>query len=487
MFGCILAAILAVKACGGMDGMMTRMAGIYGLAKARAMVSLVPTGESGGLGLISMGEFLLFITLVWWTVGFTDGGSIFAQRMLSAKDERHAALGYLWFGIAHFALRMWPWILVGFAAAILFPFTPFANGQVPSGSVAEDGYVKVLLAVMPRGLLGLMIAAFFAAYMSTISTWINIGASYLMNDFYRPFIAPHLQKRDPALQFNEKHYLRIGMAMTLVIAACGIVISLYLNTIADAWFLLSSFNAGIGVIYLLRWYWHRVNAWTEVSCIAALLFAAAALKWTEDQYNIGVPFPYSLLIAFPFSLIVSLLVTLLTQPTDRQKLVEFCRKVQPGGPGWRDIEAEIRKDDPSWKPHSPLTLANVRNCILASVCVYCFLFGIGKLAIGDVLFPEVTGTNVFLGIVSLAVLATAGIQKLLEFKSWFTVLGVGVGIYILLAIFRNLIGATPAQTAVNGLFTNVSIGILLIVVGTVLAVVVGSSFMPKKWTETPTQ
>jgi Na+/proline symporter len=484
MFGSILAAVLAVQACGGMEGMMTRMAGIYDLARARAMVSLIPTSKAGGLGLMSMGQFLIFILLVWWSVGFTDGGSIFAQRMLSAKDERHAALGYLWYGVSHFALRMWPWIIVGFAAAILFPFVPYANGEMPTGAVAEDGYVKVLLQVLPKGLLGLLIAAFFAAYMSTISTWIDIGASYLMNDFYRPFIAPKMLKRNPRLRLDEKHYVRVGMTMTLVIAACGILLSLYLNTIAEAWFLLAAFNSGIGVIYLLRWYWHRINAWTEVSCIGALIFVAAVLKWFGAKYGIQIGFPYSLLIALPFSLIVSILVTFMTQPTDRTRLIDFCKRVQPGGPGWKEIADDIRKDDPDWKPKSPLTAANTRNWLLATVTIYCFLFGIGKLVIGDALYPNITGPNAFLGMAALSVLATVGFNKLRPMQSWLSPIGIAVGLFVILMILRRVFGSTTDAFFLNHLFTNRSLGILLLCLGTALGAIVVASFAPRKWSAT---
>lgn len=484
MFGCILLAVLAVNACGGMDAMMARMAGIYGLAKAQAMVSLVPTSEAGGLGLMSMGEFWIFLLLVWWSVGMTDGGMSFAQRMISAKDERHAALGYLWYGISHFALRMWPWVIVGFAAAVLYPFVPYANGAMPSGAVAEDGYVKVFLDVLPNGFLGLMIAALFAAYMSTISGTVNLGASYLMNDFYRPFIAPSLIKKYPQVKFDEKHYVRIGMSMTLVMALAGIVVSLYLNTIADAWFLLAAFNSGIGLIYLLRWYWHRINAWTEVSCIAALIFIAAVLKWYEGRFGVSIPFPYNLLIAMPFSVSVALLVMLLTKPTDHKQLVAFCKKVQPGGIGWREIEDEIRKTEPGWKAHTPLNWDNVKNWVLSSIAVYCWLFAIGKIVVGDSLFPTITGENAFLGMLALATLVTYAIHWLRPISP-FTFLGLIVVILLGLATARGMLGSTPSEFFLNYLFKNRVIGVLLAGVGTVLGIQVARSFSSRRWSETP--
>jgi len=478
MFGCILLAVLAVRQCGGMEGMMARMAGIYGLVKAQAMVALVPTSKAGGLGLMSMGQFWIFILLVWWSVGMTDGGMSFAQRMLSAKDERHAA------GIAHFALRMWPWVIVGFAAAVLFPFVPYANGSMPSGAVAEDGYVKVFLQVLPPGLLGLMIAALFAAYMSTISGTVNLGASYLMNDFYRPFIAPILKRKNDRIKMDEKHFVRVGMWMTLVMAAAGIVVSLYLNTIADAWFLLAAFNSGIGVIYLLRWYWHRINAWTEVSCIASLLFVAAALKWYEGKYGIVITFPYNLLIAMPFSVSVALLVTLITKPTEHQHLVDFCKKVQPGGPGWRDIEDDIRRTEPDWKPQTPLNAANFKNWILSTVAIYCWLFAIAKIVIGDALYPTVTGGNAFLGMLAIATIVTYMIHSLRPISP-FTFLGIDVLLIVVLLIARVALKSTHVALFFNYAYGNRSIGVLLAIVGTFLGIQVAKSFSSRRWSELP--
>jgi len=487
MFGCVVMAVLAVRACGGMENMMTRLAGIYSLEKARAMVGMVPTGKAGGLGLMPMSQFFIFILLVWWSVGFTDGGSYFAQRMLSAKDERHAALGYLWFAIAHFALRMWPWIICGIAAAVLFPFVPYANGQMPPNSVAENGYIRVLVEVLPTGFVGLMIAALFAAYMSTIATQVNLGASYLMNDFYRPFIAPKIEKRAGGRKFSDRHYLRIGMAMVLVQAALGIFISLFLNSIADAWFLLASFNAGIGVIYLLRWYWHRINAWSEVTCILSLIYFAIILYWLQGIFPaLKLPFPYNLLISMPFSVGMALIVTLLTPPTDHKKLIDFCRRVQPGGPGWRDIEDEIRKTEPGWKPHSPLNGPNVRNWILSIFSIYCFLIGIGKLIIGDTLYPAITAGNAFLGMAAIAVLATfmlriAGgraMRPMWLFLAWAI-------LFIAQIACRELFGAAPREFFLNYLYMNRAIGILLTLVGMALGWMVISTFSPRKWTETP--
>lgn len=194
MVGCVILAVMAVNQIGGLETLFTRMNEIYGPDKASGMMALFPQSNASEFGLFTQPEFWLLILVFWWSYAFTDGGSFFAQRMLSARDERQAALGYLWYGVSHYALRMWPWLLVGFVAAVMFPHVPSDNGSMPSGSLAEAGYVRVMLAVLPTGLLGIMVAALFAAYMSTISTWVNLGASYLINDVYRPFIAPGREK-----------------------------------------------------------------------------------------------------------------------------------------------------------------------------------------------------------------------------------------------------------------------------------------------------
>jgi hypothetical protein len=230
--------------------------------------------------------------------------------------------------------------------------------------------------------------------MSTISTHINLGASYLMNDFYRPFIKKGA---------DEKHYVRIGTYLSIFMAFLGIVTCLFLNNIKDAWFLLSSIISGIGLINILRWYWSRINAWSEISCFIMVIFDTVALRWFELKYNISIPFPYNLLIIAPTSVGFALLVTFFTKPVDKEKLIEFCKKVQPGGPGWREIEEEIRKEDPNFKPKTLLTRKNFINWVLAIICVYCWLFGIGKLIMGDTLYPNAIISNRLMGIILLII------------------------------------------------------------------------------------
>ncbi|MBN1903053.1 Na+:solute symporter [Candidatus Sumerlaeota bacterium] len=429
MIGCIVMGFLAIHYTGGMKETLTRMVGIYGLDRARAMTSFFPTFSGGKLGMMSIFEFFIYALVIWWAVGFTDGGGSFAQRMLSAKDERHAALGYLWYGVSHFALRMWPWIMVGFAAAVLFPYVAYQNGAYPPTHIAEQGYVKTMILVLPAGMLGLIVASFLAAYMSTISTSVNLGASYLMNDFYRPFIAPYIEakrrKRKADFKLQEKHFVKMGIFFTMLNAVLGIAISLWLNSIKEAWFLLSAMTSGIGLIYLLRWYWHRINAWTEVTCMTSVVFFTAVMWVLADKFDNPAlspanMWPYNVLVLAPLSVGLALLVTLLTKPDDHEHLKSFYKKVQPGGPGWRDIDLEIRKENPSFKARSPLTLSNFIHCILSTVTVFCFLFGIGKIVIGDTLYPDALVSNRLVGVllILLGLLCGYFVVSSFEKKKW---------------------------------------------------------------------
>ncbi len=380
MAGCVILAILAIKYAtpqGTMDALIAKMGEIYSPEKAKAMVAIIPPSDSGGLGLMPKYYFFIFIALSWWSLGFTDGGSYLAQRMLSAKNEKHAALGYLWYGIAHYAIRMWPWILVGFAAAVIFPYLPDPiTGYKPTVADAEVGYVKVMLAVLPHGLLGLLLASFMAAYMSTISTQVNLSASYLVNDFYRPYLVKNR---------SEKHYVRVSIFINVLIALWGIIISLFINTIEEGWFLIASINGGIGVIYILRWYWHKINAWTEVACIFMLMYLAVMFKVFQVHFEgfTGFPYPLNLLITVPVSVSFALLITLITPPVEKEKLKKFYRQVQPGGPGWKEIEEEIKKEDPNFKPDSPLTKRNFSAWLWATATIYLFLFGVGMFIVGS--------------------------------------------------------------------------------------------------------
>lgn len=401
MGGCVFLAVLAVGKLGGLDATLQQMADIYSVERARGMSNLLPSAGASDLDLMPWSHFLAFILIYSYATQFSDGGYYFAQRMLAAKNERHAALGYLWYAVAHYCLRMWPWIIVGFAAAVMFPYTRDAiTGLYPPEAVAEEGYVRVMLAVLPPGLLGLLLAAFLAAYMSTIATQLNVGASYLVNDFYRPFV------RRGA---SERHYVIVSQLATVAITVIGLGVSLFYSSISGAWFFLGTISAGIGVIYLLRWFWWRINAWSEIACLVSLLIYPIVLKlWPGALAGIEQPLPLNLLYLVPYSVGTALVVTYLTKPVAREKLIAFYRKVQPGGPGWRHIEAEIRRTDPGFRCATPLTWAAARGFLIATCAVYCVLFGSGLLIVGDAFTPDPRIPARWLGCALLAVGAVLG-------------------------------------------------------------------------------
>jgi SSS family solute:Na+ symporter len=417
-------AVIAVDAVGGFGSMLAQLPQLYGSEKAASMLDIIPSISAPNYGWTI---FLLYITLMWWTTGPTDGGAYFAQRMISAKNEKHSFLGYFWFNIWHVVLRPWPWIIVGIAAAILFPGIAQKNpmtGQLVKNP--ELGYIAVMLTYLKPGFLGLMLAAFLAAFMSTISAQINWGASYLINDFYRPFIYKNA---------SENHYVRASIIAVIFSAIVGGVISFFMESIFTGWLLLWAINAGIGVVYLARWYWWRINAWSEISAIACLIGVIALIllldsvtlikgilvtivlltfialfiwgiskkEWRAKYLSSSIfiisiivisisliititlpenTYPWTLIYTLPISLSIWLTVTMLTKPTDESKLIEFYRRTHPGGPGWKRIAAKIEKD---YSAGHIFTKRNIVGCIFGIIGTYAALIGFGHLILGKYL------------------------------------------------------------------------------------------------------
>jgi Na+/proline symporter len=291
-------------------------------------------------------------------------------------------LATLWFNIAHYALRPWPWILTALASLILYP--ELAD--------KETGYIRTLMDpnVFPSYLRGFMLAAFAAAYMSTVGTQLNWGASYVINDFYRRFV-----KRDA----GERHYVIASQLVTVVLMIVSLIVTFNLESIGGAWKLLLVTGAGTGTVLLLRWFWWRINAWSEVSSMIAAaacsLFLQLYLKWDTDDPR---GFAYVMLVTVVVTTLVWVAVTLLTRAEPMEKLVAFYRQVQPEGPGWNRIAA-----------HAGLARANVSggltiqfaNWFLGCVLIYAFLFGIGYLIFGEMLKA---GIFLLVGIVASAVI-----------------------------------------------------------------------------------
>ncbi len=381
MGGSIIMTIIVVSKTGGMGEIFAKLATIYGPQRASSMTSLIPTNAL----VMPLGFFLIYIGLQWWTTGNTDGGGYFAQRMLAAKNEFHAKLGFLWGNIAHYILRSWPWVICGLAAAVIYYKIDPSTGNLvyavgkKAGQIAdpEVGYIRLMIDYLPSGLLGLMLASFVAAYMSTIDTQLNWGASYLINDFYKRFIVKNA---------NENHYVTMSIIATIFIALCGVGMTLLMNSISGAWFLLTAINAGIGVVYLLRWYWWRINAYSEIAAMAtAFVVAFILFKFTK------IKFPVSLLYSVPITFVVWITVTFLTPPVEEKKLFSFYKKVRPGGPGWKKIALQIPGCE-----NDKIGVYKILGWIFGVIAVYGVMFGIGSWVIHGL--STTSGVLLILGI-----------------------------------------------------------------------------------------
>src|SRR5258707_600904 len=307
----IVLAVVAVQAVGGIDAMKVKLAAIDQLRGTTtggqgSVLSFVPDIGSPWMPMIT---FFVYIGVNWWATWYPGaepgGGGYVAQRMLSAKDEKNSLLATLWFNIAHYAIRPWPWILVALASLILFP-----NLKDP-----ETGYVRVMIDYLPSSLRGLMVAAFAAAFMSTIATQLNWGASYLVNDFYRRFV-----RRDAA----ESHYVLASRLATALLTVASAAVAFRIESIGGAWRVLIITGAGTGAVLLLRWYWWRINAWSEVSAMIAA-FVVSVLLQTVGGLKSEQPldFAHIVLITVAVTTVVWLAVTFSTRPRTHATLVAF--------------------------------------------------------------------------------------------------------------------------------------------------------------------
>lgn len=327
---------------------------------------------------LTVGAFLARIGVQWWSSWYPGaepgGGGYVAQRMLSAKSEDDAVYATLFFQIAHYCLRPWPWILVGLAALVLYPDLTETNSKM--------GYIYAIRDFMPVGLKGLLVVAFLAAYMSTISTQLNWGASYLVNDFYKRFILkrrilPHsdLLDDDLALDAKEVQNRRLVAASritTIILAIAGIAVTPFIDSISGVWEFIIESGAGLGFILIIRWYWWRINSYSE---IAATITPFILYGITRFGYGMG--FPDGFFITVAGTIIVSLVVTLITPPTDEHTLRKFYQKVRPEG-NWGPVRTHLGLT----KVSSNIPLLVV--CWLSAVSLtYSILFATGKFIFMD--------------------------------------------------------------------------------------------------------
>ncbi len=317
--------------------------------------------------------FIVYLGMQWWLAWYPGaepgGGGYVAQRMFSAKDEKNSLGATLWFNIAHYALRPWPWIVTALVAIVVY--SPH-GGMHPSADFAnnpQQGYVMVLRDYLPPACRGLMVAAFLAAFMSTVGTQLNWGSSYLVNDLYRRFIV-----RDA----SERHYVRISKLVTVLLVLGSGYTATRLSSISQGWQIVLNIGFGTGAVYILRWYWWRINAWSEISAMAVAAASTLALSRIAFTGNSSVVYAKTALITGLLTTIAWLIATFVTAPESRDTLVSFYRRVHPTVYGWRPI-ANLARDLPEVRD----VRSNLFNWIMGCVLVYGALFGIGKIVFGE--------------------------------------------------------------------------------------------------------
>jgi solute:Na+ symporter, SSS family len=378
MSAVIILAVYAVQAVGGMDKLQAGLATKFG--SASAAVSVLPLKVTpNGLQAYTWMPFLalaVFLSVQWWAAWYPGaepgGGGYIAQRIFSSKTEKDGVLATLFFQVAHYAMRPWPWIITGLATVLLYP-----NGIGPTGD-HEAAYVQAFVDLLPTPWRGFMMAGFAAAYMSTVGTQLNWGASYLVNDFYKRFINKTA---------TEKHYVFVSRWATIGLFLGSVFVTMNLTTVEGAWKFLLALGSGTGLVLILRWYWWRINAWSEISAmIASFVVSLIAIITVKSRFadNDLRGDAWVMLITVAVSTIVWLAVTFLTAPEPDSTLNAFYERVRPGGPGWRRVSDRLGYGGESI-PGGALAWTNWLAGIIA---VYASLFGVGKLIFGEYL----TGT-----------------------------------------------------------------------------------------------
>ncbi|MBX7045372.1 MAG: Na+:solute symporter [Ignavibacteria bacterium] len=364
MGGCIVLAVIVVNSpqVGGIDGLQSKLPD-WALKFTPQITSETPAADTSGALALTISSFLAFIGIQWWASWYPGaepgGGGYIAQRMMSAKDEKNSLFATLFFQVAHYCIRPWPWILVGLCSLVIYPDLPHADKGL--------GFVKAMNDFLPVGLKGLLLAAFLAAYMSTISTHLNWGTSYFINDFYKRFI-----KKDG----SEKGYVAVSRVMTIVFMILSVLVTTQMKSISGVWGFVIECGAGLGLVLILRWFWWRVNAIAEIAATITPFVVYAILYFG----NFNVKFPETLYIIVPVTTIVWIIVMYLTKPVEEEQLNNFYRRVHPGGIGWKKISGKLK----DVAPDSGYFFLFI-DWACGIVLVYMFLFGMGKIIFHDYL------------------------------------------------------------------------------------------------------
>src|ERR1700723_1483342 len=367
-------AFYAVRAAGGLGPMTAKLEAMRATNGASDPLAFFPDFSRGfateAMWTLPAITFIVYLGVQWWAFWYPGaepgGGGYVAQRIFSARDERQGLFSVLWFNIAHYALRPWPWILTALAAIVLYP-----GLQHP-----ETSYMMIVNDHVPHALRGIIMAGFLAAFMSTIATQLNWGTSYIVEDFYRRFLVRHA---------TERHYVHVSQLVTILLVIATGYVSAQLSSIRSGWQVVLQVGAGTGSVYMLRWYWWRINAWSEISAMIPAVVVTLPVHWQGlAQTLVGrstlftgsdtVIFAKDILTTTLLTTLVWVGVTLATAKEPDSILLSFYRKVMPDVTGWKPIAALA--------PEIPQTHDLARNLwcwILGCVMVYSALFGVGKL------------------------------------------------------------------------------------------------------------
>ncbi len=333
---------------------------------------------------------LVPLAVQWWASYYPGsepgGGGYIAQRMFSAKDEQNAVSATLFFNVAHYALRPWPWILIALSSLVIYPElsdlqTAFPN--LPPDKLGHDVAYPAMLTLLPNGLLGLVAASLIAAFMSTMSTQLNLGASYLVNDFYHRFISPDA---------SEKQLVSMGRLFTIISIILGSGLGLLLTSAGQAFNLLLMIGAGTGMIYILRWFWWRINAYTEIVAMISSLIIALYFNFINQSYENWEKIVFGSLL----TTIVWIAATYFTPPDNDKTLRRFVKKVNPGGPGWAKF-SNSEANEPWPVPNGILCM------ILGCISIYSILLGVGQL---------IYGNNIGFGLIGLSLASAISLFRL---------------------------------------------------------------------------
>ncbi|HEY8133085.1 MAG TPA: sodium:solute symporter family protein, partial [Thermoanaerobaculia bacterium] len=394
MGGAIVLAIVAWRAVGGGDVLYAKLGDAHPagtppgtiFGHARDVLAFWPSGS--GLWVVPTITLAALMGVNWWASWYPGaepgGGGYVVQNIAATRNEREGRAAALYFNIAHYAIRSWPWVITALCSLVLY------GGAVKADDPGVN-YVRVMVDLLPNGLRGFMLASFAAAYSSTIATQMNWGSSYLVNDLYRRFIVPNA---------SERHYVYaswMAVALTLVLS---VIVTAFMDQISSAWQFLMMLGAGTGLVYILRWYWWRINAWSEVSAMTAALVTSLTLRLFIDS-STAAGFALNLIVTTVITTIVWLIVTFATKPEPEETLQSFYRRARPAGRGWERIAQQTGIH----APKGELAL-NAIAWVLGIVLVYSTMFATGAL-----IFDERRNLIVF---GSLLIISSFGLWEVLR-------------------------------------------------------------------------